>query len=88
MPPLISWFLYLSWVFLFVCILSILKWLDIQPRAEQLRLSSVIQQPSDEATAPISMERALRIAIKTCLVLSIAFLVLHFIVLVAPRSHP
>ena len=87
MAPFISWFLYLSWGFLFMCVLCILKWLDMQPRVEQLRLNAATSQASVQEIGTNSMERGVKIAIKVCLVLSIAFLCLHFIVMLAPRSH-
>jgi hypothetical protein len=86
MPPFISWFLYLSWIFLFISVGCLLKWLDMQPHPQHVALSDITSPPSTQHIASYSTERVTRIGIKVCLVLSIAFLVLHFIVILVPLS--
>jgi len=64
----------------------LLKWLDMQPHAQQLLLAADTSQLSMQDIASNSMEKATSIGMKVCLVLSIVFLVLHFIVILAPLS--
>jgi len=86
MPPFISWFLYLSWVFLFMCVVCLFKWLDLQPHSQHVRLAAADSEITMEDIQRDPMEKATRIGMKVFLVLSIVFLVVHFIVIVAPHS--
>ena len=81
MQPFVSWSLYFSWAFLFICLLCTLKWIHMQP--------CIIQQRNTTATASTTgaamldkQEKVVRFAIKFLLGLSVICLVLHFVFLV------
>jgi len=57
MAPFISWFLYLSWIFLFISVGCLLKWLDMQPHPRHVALPDITSPPSMQHIASYSTER-------------------------------
>jgi len=82
MHAFISWCLYVSWVALFLSVVCILKWLQLQPRVLALRQSVSNTENSTESATLEKIEKGMRVAIKVLLVMSIVFLILHFVFMV------
>ena len=61
-------------------------WLDMQPHSRHVQLAAADSEITMQDIERDPMEKATRIAMKVFLVLSIVFLVLHFIVVLAPLS--
>jgi len=81
MHAFISWFLYVSWMTLFLSVVRIFEWLDLQPRVLVLRESISNTENSTAKPTLEKYEQCARVAIKVLLIMSIVFLILHFVLM-------
>jgi len=82
MHGFISWSLYVSWMMLFLSVACIFKWLELQPRVLALRQSTSNTENSIESVSLENYEKGARISIKVLLIMSIIFLILHFVLMI------
>ena len=82
MHAFISWCLYVSWMTLFLSVACIFKWLQLQPRVLALRQSVSNTENSTESATLEKFEKVMRVAIKVLLVMSVVFVILHFVFMV------
>jgi len=75
----VTWCLYLSWMLLFLCVVCILKWLNVQPQLITMRRSALSTEQSSDLVAMEKREKYASVAIKTLLMGSILLLCVHFV---------
>jgi len=79
MPVLAAWFLYVSWMTLFLSIVCIIQWLHLKHRIVALRQTISNAEHSAQNVVLEKYERSARVVIKCLLATSMILLILHFV---------